>query len=60
MAKDKIKGILIGSILTFGVMVTVPSIAKVGENTIKTHYNNIKIVVDGKQVTTENEPFIYI
>lgn len=59
MAKDKIKGMLIGSVLTFGVMLSFPSIAQVGESAIKAYYNNIKIVVDGKQVVTENEPFIY-
>lgn len=55
-AKDVAKGVIIAT-LVVGVMPT--AFAKVGGVTIPVNYNNIKIVVDGKEVKTDKEPFTY-
>lgn len=53
--KQLIVGIILGAII-FNVA---PSMALSGLKTIDVMYNNIKIAVDGKEVETDSEPFIY-
>lgn len=52
--KQLITGIILGALLFGGV-----SIATTGLKSINVSYNNIKIAVDGKEVKTDAEPFIY-
>ncbi len=55
-AKEFILGALVGS-MVMGGCVTV--FGSSGTKTIQAIYKNIKIVVDGKEVKTDKEPFVY-
>lgn len=52
--KQLIVGIILGALIFGGV-----SVATTGLKSINVMYNNIKIAVDGKEVKTDSEPFIY-
>jgi hypothetical protein len=55
--KEKLKGAVIGAIVTFILMTAVPALART--EVITVHFNSIRIAIDGRLVQTENEPFIY-
>lgn len=55
MKKKLLLGLLLASI--FGNILTLQ--AKTESVNIPVKYNNIKVTVDGNQVSTANEPFIY-
>jgi len=57
--KERLKGAVIGAILMLGLVTTMPVLARVAQETITVHFNNIRIVVDGQEVQTELEPFIF-
>ncbi len=60
MKFQKIKYMLSGAIISAMVFNVIPSAyAKVSQMNIPVTYKNIKILVDGKQVSTDKEPFIY-
>ena len=52
--KQLIIGVILGALLFSGV-----SVATNGLKSINVMYNNIKIAVDGKEVKTDSEPFVY-
>jgi len=60
-----IKGFLAGVLVTVILMSSVSALASTGSKNIEIFYNNIKITLDGKQVTPRDgrgdivEPFIY-
>jgi len=56
---EKLKGAIIGVILTLVLIAAVPASARVAQETITVNFNNIRIVVDGRQVQTQYEPFIF-
>jgi len=56
---EKLKGAALGVILTLIIMTAVPAFARVAQETITVNFNNIRIAVDGRQVQTEYEPFIF-
>ena len=60
MKMQRVKG-LITSALVVSLVVgsTTVAMAKVSQETIPVSYNNIKIVVDSKELQTSREPFIY-
>ena len=58
-AKERLKGAVVGGILTASLMTAVPAFARVAQETITVHFNNIRIAVNGQQVQTELEPFIF-
>lgn len=54
--KDILTGVIISAlVITMGTT----AFAKVSKMNIIANYNNIKIVVDGKELKTDKEPFIY-
>ena len=55
----KLKYAAIGAAITLAIMVAVPVLARVVQETIEVTFNDIRITVDGQQVQTEYEPFIY-
>lgn len=55
-AKDLLTGVVV-SALVFGIVPT--AFAKVSDMTIPVSYKNIKIVIDGQELKTDKEPFIY-
>lgn len=56
----RIKDVVMGAIVAGLVVGAVPvAFAKVGGVSIPVTYNNIKIVVDGKEVKSDKEPFTY-
>lgn len=60
MKLRRVKGALCGALVAGIVLSTSPvAFAKAANYNIPVTYNNIKIVVDGKQLTTSAEPFIY-
>lgn len=60
MKFQRAKDVLTGALIAALVVGTVPTaFAKVSNVSIPVSYNNIKIVVDGKQLQTDKEPFIY-
>ena len=59
MNKEKLKGLLIGVIITAVVMSSAPLLARVAQQTITVNFNNIQIAVDGTLIHTEYEPFIF-
>lgn len=54
--KDFTAGAILTAVIVGGVTV---GYAKVAQTSIPVTYNNIKVTVDGKQLVTEKEPFIY-
>ena len=56
---ERIKGIVIGIMLTSIIMTTGPAFARIAQETITVNFNNIRIAIDGRVMQTENEPFIY-
>jgi uncharacterized membrane protein YkoI len=56
---ERLRGAVIGVILTFILMSTIPAFARMAQETITVNFNNIRIVIDGQQVHTEFEPFIF-
>lgn len=60
MKMNRLKDFVAGALVTTLVLGTAPmAFAKVANMNIPVQYNNIKIVVDGKQLSTSKEPFIY-
>lgn len=55
-AKDLVTGAIISALV---VGVTPVALAKTGATNILVQYSNIKVVVDGKELSTSKEPFIY-
>ena len=55
----KYKQIVIGFILGALLFGGVPVMATVGMKSINAHFNNIKVIVNGKEIVTDKEPFIY-
>lgn len=55
-AKDLVTGAIISALV---VGVTPVALAKTGAANIPVQYSNIKVVVDGKELSTSKEPFIY-
>jgi len=65
MKKGNIKWFLAGVLAAIMLTMSIPALASTGTRTIEVVYNNIKITLDGKQVTPRDgqgnviEPFIY-
>ena len=65
MKKGTIRGFILGVLVTVLLMASFTAIASTGAKTIEILYNNIKIALDGVQVTPRDvqgnivEPFIY-
>jgi len=65
MKRESIKGFLFGVLLTVLILSSIPALASTGAKTIEIYYNNIKITLDGVQVTPRDgqgnivEPFTY-
>lgn len=60
MKLQKAKDILTGAIVATLLLGTIPTaFAKVSDMTIPVSYKNIKIVIDGQELKTDKEPFIY-
>lgn len=57
--REVLKGILIGIILTFASMGTINVMARVGQDNITVHFNNINVAVNGQTIQTSYEPFIF-
>jgi len=63
--KSSIKGFVSGVLVTVLLMSAIPVLASSGGKTIEVFYNNIKITLDGKQITPRDgrgeivEPFVY-
>lgn len=55
-AKDLVTGAIISALV---VGVTPAALAKTGAANIPVQYSDIKVVVDGKELSTSKEPFIY-
>ena len=53
-ARDIFIGILIGC-----MFVATPVLAESGVKTIKAYYKDIKVMVDGEEIVSDVEPFIY-
>ncbi len=64
MLKEKLKGFVVGVVLTSLVVGTIPTMAEKVTKTAELLYNNIKVVIDGKQADLKDaqgntvEPFI--
>jgi len=56
---ERLKSAVIGAALTFALMVAVPVLARVAQETITIDYNNIRVAVNGRYVDIESEPFIF-
>ena len=56
---EKLKGAVIGVVLTLILTAYVPAFARVAQEIITVNFNNIRITVDGRHVQTEYEPFIF-
>jgi len=60
MKFQRAKDIALGAIVATLVVGTAPvAFAKVANMNIPVQYNNIKVVVDGKELSTSKEPFVY-
>ncbi|MEA4815950.1 MAG: stalk domain-containing protein [Lachnospiraceae bacterium] len=60
MIMQKLKDILCGVLITVLILGTVSTVfGKVSKESIIANYNNIKIIIDGKTLETEKEPFVY-
>lgn len=60
MKHQRLKDIVMGAVVaTLIVGVTPTAFAKVSSMSIPVNYNNIKVVVDGKELKTDKEPFTY-
>lgn len=57
--RERIKGIVIGAILSSTLIIVYPVFARIAEETIIVNFNNIRIEIDGQLVNTEYEPFIF-
>jgi hypothetical protein len=57
--KNRLHGFIIGVITMALFMSSIPAFARVAEEIITVNYNNIKIVLNGRVLATENEPFVY-
>lgn len=55
-AKDLVTGAIVSALV---VGITPAALAKTGLVNIPVQYSNIKVVVDGKELSTSKEPFIY-
>lgn len=64
MLKEKLKGFVVGVVLTSLVVVTIPSMAETVTKSAELLYSNIKVIVNGKQADLKDaqgktvEPFI--
>ena len=59
MLKERLKGVVIGVIATLALVVTIPVLANSITTTIRVTYRNIGVSVDGREIITEQEPFIF-
>lgn len=60
MKFQKLKYMISGGIIATMIFNVVPvAFAKVSQMNIPVTYNNIKVLIDGKQLLTDKEPFIY-
>lgn len=60
MKLQRVKDMVLGGVVASLVVGTVPiAFAKAANINIPVTYNNIKIMVDGKQLNSDKEPFIY-
>ena len=57
--KERLKGAIIGVVLTLALMTTLPVLARVAQETITVNFNNISIAINGQQIHTNNEPFVF-
>ena len=63
--KEVGKGVVIGSIITATILTSIPALAMSARKSIDVVYNNIRLVVDGKEVVPRDgngntvEPFVY-
>jgi hypothetical protein len=57
--KERLKGALIGAVVTFSIMYAVPFFARVSQETITVNFNNIRVAVNGTHIQTQHEPFIF-
>jgi len=57
--RERIKGAVIGSVLTLVLVTVIPIFSRVAQETITVNFNNIRIAVNGQHVQTELEPFIH-
>lgn len=57
--KERLKGAIVGSLLTLLLVTTIPVFARVAQETITVNFNNIRIAVNGQHIQTEYEPFIF-
>ncbi|MCL2853643.1 MAG: stalk domain-containing protein [Defluviitaleaceae bacterium] len=56
---ERLKGVVIGIILTLALMTAIPATARVTQETITVNFNNIRVAVNEQHVNTEFEPFIF-
>jgi len=59
LIKERLKGVAVGAILATVLMSVTPVFARAVHETITVTFNNINIAVNGRQVQTEFEPFIF-
>jgi len=57
--KDRVMGAVIGAALTIVLMTVIPIVARVSQETITVNFNNIQVAVDGQNVQSDYEPFIF-
>jgi len=56
---EKLKGAVFGVILTLILVTAIPAFARVAQETATVNFTNIRIAVNGRQVQTEQNPFIF-
>jgi len=59
MRKERIKGLIAGVVVALLITTTVPALAASVTSAIQVTYRNIRLVVDGRTITTQQEPFIF-
>ena len=59
MSKERLKGVLMGAVLTTSLGLTIPALARTGQETITVAFNNIRIAINGNIVATEFDPFVF-
>lgn len=59
VTKERLQGMLMGVILATSLGLTIPTLARTGQETITVAFNNIRIAVNGNVVATEFDPFVF-
>lgn len=60
MKMQRVKDVVLGAVVATLLVGAAPSaFAKVADAMISVNYNNIKVMVDGKELKTDKEPFTY-